>query len=83
MNQLTVQKRCYTVEEAAQVLGIGRDLCYDMVKTGEIPSLHLGRIYRVPIVQLNAYLAGDLKREVVLNEKRLIGDNKTKSDNHQ
>jgi len=32
-----------TIEEAAKVLGIGRNLCYDRVKTGEIPVIKIGR----------------------------------------
>ena len=36
------------VEAAAKVLGIGRNLCYDRVKTGEIPVIKIGRRYLVP-----------------------------------
>jgi excisionase family DNA binding protein len=57
------QKRVLTVLEAAKVLRIGRDMAYDMVKAGEIPSIKLGRIYRVPIAQLDRYLDGSLKKE--------------------
>jgi len=37
-----------TIEEAAKVLGIGRNLCYDRVKTGEIPVIKIGRRLLVP-----------------------------------
>ena len=37
-----------TVEETAKLLGIGRQLAYERVKTGEIPSLKLGRRLVVP-----------------------------------
>jgi excisionase family DNA binding protein len=37
-----------SVEEAAKVLGIGRNLCYDRVKTGEIPAIKIGRRLLVP-----------------------------------
>jgi len=53
------EKRVLTIQEASKVLRIGRDLTYDLVKDGTIPSIKLGRIYRVPIVQLNAYIAGE------------------------
>ena len=33
--------------EAAQVLGIGRSLMYEMIARGEIPSVRLGRCLRV------------------------------------
>ena len=35
------QRRTYTVEEAAQILGISRSLAYECVKNGEIASLRL------------------------------------------
>jgi len=37
-----------TVEECAKVLGIGRQLAYDRVKTGEIPVIKVGRRLLVP-----------------------------------
>ena len=37
-----------SVEETARLLGIGRNLCYDRVKTGEIPVIKIGRRLLVP-----------------------------------
>ena len=51
-NRLTL-----TVEEAAKVLGIGRNLCYDRVKTGEIPVIKIGRRLLVPRRALEKLLA--------------------------
>ena len=41
-------KLTISVEEAAKLLGIGRNLCYDRVKTGEIPAIKIGRRLLVP-----------------------------------
>lgn len=41
-------KLTLSVEEAAKMLGIGRNLCYDRVKTGEIPAIKIGRRLLVP-----------------------------------
>jgi excisionase family DNA binding protein len=41
-------KLTLSVEEAAKLLGIGRNLCYDRVKTGEIPVIKIGRRLLVP-----------------------------------
>ncbi|MBA7658996.1 hypothetical protein ES703_66959 [subsurface metagenome] len=41
-------KLTLSVEEAAKLLGIGRNLCYDHVKTGEIPVIKIGRRLLVP-----------------------------------
>jgi excisionase family DNA binding protein len=37
-----------SVAEAAALLGISRDLAYDLVARGELPSLRLGRRILVP-----------------------------------
>ena len=37
-----------SVEEAAVLLGISRDLAYDLVRRGELPSVKLGRRTVVP-----------------------------------
>lgn len=50
-------KLTLSVEEAAKVLGIGRNLCYDKVKTGEIPVIKIGRRLLVPRAALEKLLA--------------------------
>lgn len=52
-NRLTL-----SVEEAAELLGIGRGLAYELVRTHQIPSLRLGRRVVVPRAQLEAMVAG-------------------------
>jgi len=37
-----MQRRTYTVTEAAQVLGISRSGAYEAVRRGEIPSITIG-----------------------------------------
>jgi excisionase family DNA binding protein len=50
-------KLTLSVEEAAKLLGIGRNLCYDRVKTGEIPVIKIGRRLLVPRSALEKLLA--------------------------
>lgn len=45
-----------TVEEAADRLGIGRTLMYALVKNGEVESVQLGRLRRIPADALPRYL---------------------------
>lgn len=47
MNEVPA-RATFTVEEAAQMLGISRDQAYRSVKTGEIPALRFGRRIVVP-----------------------------------
>ena len=41
-----------TVEEAAKALRISRGAAYEAVRTGEIPSVRLGRTIRIPRCRL-------------------------------
>jgi excisionase family DNA binding protein len=47
-----------TVDEAADQLGIGRTLMYALVKDGEVESVHIGRLRRIPADALPRYLEG-------------------------
>jgi excisionase family DNA binding protein len=46
-----------TVEEAARRLRIGRTTCFRLVMSGEIESVTVGRLRRVPVDALAAYVA--------------------------
>ena len=41
-----------TVPEAAEVLGISRGVAYEAARTGELPTLRLGRRLVVPTARL-------------------------------
>lgn len=45
-----------TVEQAACRLGIGRTLAYALVKAGELESVQIGRLRRIPADALPAFL---------------------------
>jgi excisionase family DNA binding protein len=38
----------YTVEEVQQMLRVSRNAAYQMVARGEIPSIKIGRLVRIP-----------------------------------
>jgi excisionase family DNA binding protein len=46
-----------TVEEAAERLGIGRTTAFALVKSGEIESVLIGRLRRVPTAAIQDYAA--------------------------
>jgi excisionase family DNA binding protein len=46
-----------TVEEAARRLRIGRTLVYHLISTGELESVTVGRLRRVPAECLTEYVA--------------------------
>lgn len=55
-----------TVEEAAEQLGIGRTLLYKLITRGEIESIRIGRLRRVPTAAIQDYARG-------LSDERLSG----------
>ena len=44
------------VEQAAKMLNISRNLAYDLVRQGVIPSLRLGRIIRISRSRLEEWM---------------------------
>lgn len=46
-----------TVEEAARRLRIGRTLCFRLVGAGELESVPIGRLRRIPPDAVDAYVA--------------------------
>ncbi|MDX3537408.1 excisionase family DNA-binding protein [Streptomyces sp. MB09-01] len=46
-----------TVEEAARRLRIGRTLCFRLIGTGELESVPVGRLRRVPVGAVHDYVA--------------------------
>ena len=45
-----------TVEEAARYLRIGRSAAYEAVRTGAIPHVKVGKLYRIPRAMLLGWL---------------------------
>lgn len=50
------ERLAVSVDEAAHLLGISRDLAYDLVSRGELPSVRLGRRIVVPRLSLERLL---------------------------
>lgn len=46
----------YSLEEVAQQLGVTYQLVYKLVRTGEIPSVRIGKVYRVTDLDMETYL---------------------------
>jgi excisionase family DNA binding protein len=57
MHAEPLDRRTFTVREAAQVLGIGRDATYAAVQSGTIPSIRVGRRVVIPREAIGRILA--------------------------
>jgi excisionase family DNA binding protein len=60
MNSRHQRKILLTITEAAFLLGMGRSFVYELVKSGELPSIKLGRARRIPASALEAFIASRL-----------------------
>ena len=52
-----------TVDEAARLLRMSRSFVYNLVMSGEIASIKLGRSRRVPAVELERFVSERLEAE--------------------
>jgi|HubBroStandDraft_6_1064221.scaffolds.fasta_scaffold643837_2 excisionase family DNA binding protein len=55
---MTVERQTVRVEDAATILGISRNHAYELVKTGDLPVIKLGRRFVVPKAALQRMLEG-------------------------
>ncbi len=45
-----------SVEQAAKCLSVGRSTMYELINSGEIESVHIGRLHRVPADCLHEFV---------------------------
>ena len=50
-----------TVEQAGKLLGISRAHAYDLARTGEIPSVKLGKRVVIPRRALERFIDGEIE----------------------
>jgi excisionase family DNA binding protein len=50
----------YTIGEAARLLGLGRNAAYQAAARGELPTIKLGRLLRVPKAALHRLVGGEV-----------------------
>lgn len=46
-----------SVVEAAKRLGIGRSLMYELLGSGQVRSIHVGRLRKIPVAALSEFVA--------------------------
>lgn len=52
----TLQKEWISVAQMQEILGIGRTKAYELIFTGEVPAVKIGRALRINRQQLDAWL---------------------------
>lgn len=54
-----MEKLVYSIQEAANLLGISQSYAYELVRNGTIPSLELGKKRVIPKVKFNQWVNGE------------------------
>lgn len=67
-----------TVEEAGELLGVGRTKAYELVKKKEIPCIEIGGLKRVPVraleERLSAMLTAGIAADSVANVANTVAN---------
>ncbi len=56
-------KLCYTIPEAAKLIGVCRNQGYELAKRGELPTVKMGKLLFVPKAKLRKMFGLDGKGE--------------------
>ena len=54
--------RLVTLPDAARLVSVSRGSLYDLLTTGELASVHIGRSRRIPVGELRRYIRERLER---------------------
>jgi len=55
---LEPDRMLYRVEEAAAVLALSRHRLYELIRSGELPTVKIGNLRRVPVQSIVEYVDG-------------------------
>lgn len=58
-----VKKLTYSISEAAEALGIGKQRMYELTFVEGFPVLRLGKIKRIPVDQLHEWVEAKAKAQ--------------------
>jgi excisionase family DNA binding protein len=58
MLEAKIERRTLTIEEAAKGLGISKASAYEAARTGELPTVKIGKRILVPTAALDRLLEG-------------------------
>ena len=56
--EIKTSSKVIKVEDLVPILGIGRNMAYALVRSGQIRSIRIGRCYRIPLSAVDEYLDG-------------------------
>jgi excisionase family DNA binding protein len=57
--------RLVTLPDAARFLSVSRGSLYDLLTTGQLASVHIGRSRRIPLGEIRRYVRDRLQRDTL------------------
>ena len=57
--------RLVTLPDAARFLSVSRGSLYDLLPTGQLASVHIGRSRRIPLGEIRRYVRDRLQRDTL------------------
>ena len=63
LRRLDDGKLCYTVPEAAELIGVSRNHGYELARRGELPIVKMGKLKFVPKAKLHSMFGLDKESE--------------------
>ena len=64
----------YRPEDIAKMLNIGRSSVYKLLKSGQLRSKRIGKLYRIPSAYIQEYLAADFEENSLPDRHNKEGD---------
>jgi excisionase family DNA binding protein len=55
---MSIEKMAYSIRETAEAIGLHPNTVYELVKSGKLPAITLGRKILVSKLELSKWLAG-------------------------
>jgi excisionase family DNA binding protein len=73
-NALAGRRLAFSLDEAAELLGISKELVHDLLRTGQLGSVKAGRRRLIGKCHLEAFLADDREAEAARGVPRISGN---------
>lgn len=54
------QTQLLTIDEAREILRVGRNVMYELIKTGGVPHIKIGKQIRIPLKELEEWVKKQL-----------------------
>lgn len=58
-----IERLLYRIQEAAEAVGVSRSKMYELIASGDIPSVRVGHSVRIPVEELKKWIAARIPND--------------------